>query len=154
MNTATTRTVAGGGAALAVAHAFNSSVGIQSALGIEVGYRATDANGSSTGSVPINFHVGVAPSVDFGPKVPLGLMIEYRLNVLGEPAVGDGDGSIVQVTNALNLGVYYTGRHDLSVGAIFSAAFGFNEVLYSDGTSALYPPTTVITGQIAARYFF
>jgi hypothetical protein len=153
-NTATTRTLAGGGATLAVAHAFNSAIGIQSALGVEVGYRATDANGVSTGAVPINFHAGLAPSVDFGPKVPLGLMLEYRLNVLGEPQLGEGDGNIVRVTNSLSFGVYYTGRHDLSLGAIFSSAFGFNEILFSDGGSQLYPPTTTLTGQLAARYFF
>jgi hypothetical protein len=154
VNTATTRTLAGGGTTLAVAHAFNSTFGIQSAFGLEVGYRATDANGSSTGSVPINFHAGVAPSVDFGPNAPLALMLEYRLNVLGEPSVGDGDGNIVQVTNALSFGVYYTGRKDLSLGAIFSTAFGYNQILFSDGSSQLYPPTTTVTGQIAARYFF
>jgi hypothetical protein len=164
VNTSTTRVLAGAGAALALAHAFSPTAGLQFAAGVEVGHRSTNTAGTVAGSVPINLHVGVAPSIDFGPKVPVSLMGEYQLGLLAEPFTSlstsntdgtqGGDGTVLNVTNSLIAGVYYTGRRDLSVGALLNATFIYATELYSDGSSALGPPITIVTAQATARYYF
>jgi hypothetical protein len=86
-------------------------------------------------------------------------MVEYLFTASGQllapSAVAAGaDGTPVILQSGLVGGVYYTGRPDLTVGALFNGAFFRKTVNYSDGSSAIEPPETVLAGQIAARYFF
>jgi hypothetical protein len=151
-----TRTVAAGGAGLAVAQSFGSRFGLQGSLGIEAGHAwVSTKNTGDVGSTPIAFHVGVAPSLDFGPSVPLALMLEYRFRALVEPAEATKNvpsGTAKTLEHGLAAGLYYTGRRELAVGAAFGATLSQNSVTYDMPVDLA--PTRAITGQVTARYFF
>ena len=170
------RTQLGGGATLSYAQAIGSMLGLQAAMGFEVGHgsvttppNATLGGGAGNiGSTPVNFHIGLAPSIDFGPTVPIGVMAEYQFTFVDEsfnpPSGGNltGDaGTLTSLQHGFSVGVYYTGRRELQLGALFGATLIKSSVNYSGSsdptatsTSVDQPPTTLLTGQITARYFF
>jgi hypothetical protein len=113
--------------------------------------------------VPVAFHVGVAPSIEVGHSVPITLMAEYLFTVIDEKTVTSStdatgatadNNTILTLENAVAGGVYYTGRPDLQVGALFSATFDHITATGSDGTALAQPPLTKLAGQVMGRYFF
>jgi hypothetical protein len=160
----------GGGGTLSLAAAFTSSFGLQAALGLEAGYAPSTAGGATFASAPVIFHVGVAPSFDLGPSVPLTLMAEYLLTVTNSSTVSSSidsasvmadAGSVLTIQNSLVGGVYYTGRRDLVLGLLFRADFAEAQSSFPDDSTGttmtdtvVQPPLTRLTGQINARYFF
>jgi hypothetical protein len=160
----------GGGATLSLAAAFTASFGLQAALGLDAGYSPSNAGGNAFASAPVIFHVGVAPSFDLGPTVPITLMAEYLFTVTNSSTVStatdssalsaDG-GSLLTLQSNITAGVYYTGRRDLVLGLLFNATFAESQSTFTDdstGTSVtnttVQPPLTRLAGQLNARYFF
>jgi hypothetical protein len=148
----------GGGATLALAHAFTSTFGLQAALGLDGGYESTTAQVNSYGSVHVNFHVGVAPSLDFGP---VSVMAEYMFTVLYDLSMATPSLSaptILTLRNGFVLGVYYTGRDNLAIGALLNATIDEQTMTYPTDDMGSTPvgkqPYTRVAGQITARYFF
>jgi hypothetical protein len=155
----TTRTRLSGGATLGLAQAFVSFFGVQAALGLEAGHRSVTHAGNTVGSTPVTFHVGAAPSVDFGSVAPLAVMAEYLFTITSEPAAASTgtmgvDGTSVTLQHDFVFGAYYTGRADFTVGALLRFTNATSTTSYSDGTSAVGAPVRVLAGQVAARYFF
>jgi hypothetical protein len=156
----TRRTLYGAGVSLNLAQAFNSLFGFQASLSLEPGYRTTTV-AAGLNSIPFTFHVGVAPSLYFGPKVPLTLAAEYLLTVSGEPpsstaAQGGADGTVVTIQSGVVGGLYYTYHQDFTLGLLFSGTFYTQSINYSDPTipTAVLPPETALAFQTSARYFF
>lgn len=150
----------GGGAALNLAQAFSSLFGVQAGLGLVVAGSSASAPGNTVGAAVVQLNGGLAASFDFGPTVPLALMGEYRFTFVNEATAATAnttglDGGDAQVfIHALAAGLYYTGRRDLTLGAVFNASFNTSGVNYDDGSSAANPPVTTVSGEIAATYFF
>ncbi len=113
----------------------------------------------------------MAPSIDLGPTVPITLMAEYLLTVTNSSTVSStvdtqslaaDAGTVLTIQNGLAAGVYYTGRKDLVLGALFTATFAEAQQSTTDDTTGtpqtvtttVQPPLTRLTGQINARYFF
>jgi hypothetical protein len=148
------RQVFGGGAAVTAAQAFGSRFGVQASLGLEVARAVVHNPLGDLSSTPVTVAVGLAPSVDFGPVVPLTLMAEYRFGFTTEtPAAMENIDTVAVTTLAHGVaaGLYYTGRRDLSVG------MNFNANLSSSSTSAGnagFAPVTQLLGQASMRYFF
>ena len=155
------RTVFGGGASLSLAQAIGSRFAVQASVGAEVGHGSTtsQASGDATtaaagvGSTPITFYLGVAPSISFGPTVPLALMAEYRFDVVREAfqdPTGMGLGTTTtELQNSFSAGLYYTGRQELQIGAAFKASVAKNTSDAGD-----LPSTSVVSGLLSMRYFF
>jgi hypothetical protein len=163
----TTRTAVVGGATFSLAQAVSSLFGLQFSLGAEAGHAwlTVPGNGgmqnisvgsTEIGSTPFAFHVGMAGSLDFGPTVPLALMGEYLFTVNYEPTEGTASdsGAITTLQSGLVAGAFYTGRSDFVLGALFTATFSQGAVGFDDGSSDSLAPTTIVTGQVTARYFF
>jgi hypothetical protein len=156
----TTRTLLRGGATLSLAQGAASIFGVQAALGLEAGHRNVTHAGSTVGSTPVTFHAGAAPSFDFGRVgVPIALMAEYLFTRISEAAAASSDtmgvdGTSTTYQNDLVFGAYYTGRADLTVGALLRYTVVASSTSYSDGTSAVGAPVRILAGQVAARYFF
>jgi hypothetical protein len=159
----TSRAQYGAGATLGVAQAVGGGFGVQGAVGFEVDYASGGAAGLSFGSVPAAFHVGAAPSFDLGRWVPLTLMAEYLFTVTVEKTVTSSanaagavadDNTLLTLRNAVAGGVYYTGRPDLQIGALFGATFDHVTTTGSDGSTSAQPSLTRLAGQVTGRYFF
>jgi hypothetical protein len=164
----TTNTVAGAGATFALAQAVSSNFGLQFALGAELGRGWNDYAGNEIASTPFVFHVGVAPSYSFGPVVPITIRAEYlfTVDVVATQGVTStmsettaDAGTITTIQHGLVGGVYFTGKSDLQLGALFTAGFtqSAQSLSNSDGSgtdTVAQAPTTTLTGQINARYFF
>jgi hypothetical protein len=152
----------GGGATLSLAHAFTSTFGLQAALGLDAGYETTTAGSNTYGSVPVNFHVGLAPSLDFGANVPIGIMAEYLFSVRDDIGIVTetlDSPTLLTLHNGFVLGVYYTGRENLSVGALLNASIDEVTTTFGADSSSMTTPTgkqpyTRVAGQITARYYF
>jgi hypothetical protein len=158
----TNRTQYGAGATVGLAQHVAGGFGVQAAVGFEADYASVSAAGTTYGSVPVAFHVGVAPSFDLG-AVPLTLMAEYLFTLIDETTVSSqmnamdqtaDTNTLLTLENAAVFGAYYTGRRDLTVGALFSATFDRITATGSDGTALAQPPVTRLAGQVNARYFF
>ena len=171
--TTTSHTVVGGGGALSLAQAFNSTFGLQAAAALEVGYGWLDAQGSQINSTPVNFHVGIAPSINLGPSAPLSIMAEYLLTVGYEPTIGilpsslqsemtPDAGATTTFTHQFAVGLYYTGRSDFTVGGLFTATVSSSQTSStaddSNGDANVQtfdnPPVRAVGAQVNARYFF
>ena len=148
------RATYGGGLTAGVAQAIGKRAGLQAELGIELARASSSTR--STGdlaSTPVTFHVGVAPSVDFGPAVPIGLMAEYRFDFSAE-SYSSSSGAIAAtstrtVRHGIAAGLYYTARRDLTIGAAFQGAF------FSTSTDAgSLPSTSLLSGVMTTRYYF
>jgi hypothetical protein len=155
----TTRTRLSGGATLGLAQTFASIFGFQAALGLEAGHRNVTDAGGTVGFTPVTFHVGAAPSLDFGRAVPIALMAEYLFTVTREAPTTSSDalgvdGTSVTLQHEFVFGAYYTGRADLTVGALFRFTDITSTTSYSDIPSVSGPPVRILAGQVAARYFF
>jgi hypothetical protein len=152
----------GGGVTLGLAHGFTSVFGLQAALGIDVGDESTTVGPNSYGSVPVNFHVGIAPSFDFGTNVPIGIMAEYQLTVLDDIGIATATTdapNVLTLRSGLVLGLFYTGRDNFVVGGLVNATIDEQTTTYSTDASTGAAPTgkqpyTRVAGQITARYYF
>jgi hypothetical protein len=151
-----TRNNFGGGATLALAHAFTPMVGLQASLGLDAAYAASVASGNAVGSAPVVFHIGIAPSLDFGSRVPLTLMAEYQFSVDYESTFTNATldaGSTLTLRNALALGLYYTAQQRFVLGLMANVIVDEAQLTLSDGTQSAQP-TTRLNGQVTAHYFF
>jgi hypothetical protein len=171
-STSYTSTVASGGATLSLAQVINSTFAVQAAIGTEVGYGWISAYGSQLNSTPVAFHVGAAPSINLGPAIPLTIMAEYLFTVGYVPTQGitpsstaaemtPDAGTVTSLQHQLVAGVYYTGRTDLVVGALFTSTFASSSATSTDDSTGTaetttldQPPTRALGGQVTARYFF
>jgi hypothetical protein len=150
-----TRALYGGGLSASLAQAFGARFALQASVGLEVGHGTLSTRSLGTvGSTPVNVSVGVAPSLGFGPSVPLALMVEYRFDftteAFGTPSLGATPvGTNGTLRQGFAGGVYYTGRPELQIGAAFKGSFATNS---SDGVAQ--PSTTAISGLTTMRYFF
>jgi hypothetical protein len=146
------RATYGAGAAVSLAQAFFSRFGVQATAGVEIAKGSSSSQAApSLGSLPIDVYVGVAPSLDLAPAVPIGISAEYRFDFASESFSGSpgGDSSTKTTKHGVAAGLYYTGRRDLVLGAAFVGNFTATS---ADG-SAL-PSTSLLSGVVTMRYFF
>jgi hypothetical protein len=142
----------GGGVGVSLAQAIASRFGVQATTGFELARgRSSSVATGDLGSTPFTFYAGVAPAVDFAPKVPIGVMAEYRFAFTGESFSGDAVASTSTRTieHGFAAGVYYTGRRDLTVGLAFQGA-----VVTSSVDAGSLPTTTRLGGLATMRHYF
>ncbi len=149
-----THAVYGAGVSASLAQTLGSRFALQTSLGLEAGHASTSSQDTGVvGSTPITFYVGVAPSLSFGPRVPLALMLEYRFDLVRESFVDPTGEDLGTTTLALqqgfSAGLFYTGRPELQVGLAFKATLAKNTSDAGD-----LPSTSVISGLASMRYFF
>ncbi len=140
----------GGGFSVSAAQPLGARFGVVATLGADFATaKLTSLVAGSVSSTPVSVHVGVAPSVDLAPTLPLGAMIEYRLlhtNESFSQSANAPGGSFKTDQHSVAAGLYYTGRTDLQLGMIFAGAF--------TTSSSSEPLVALLTGRLAARYFF
>lgn len=146
-----------GGVTVSAAQAIASWFGLQATVGAEVGAASvTSALTGDIASTPFAFQAGLAPSIDLRPHAPIGIMAEYRFRFATETSkqtkLADS-GTTTTIDNGVAAGVFYTGKKELQVGAIFRGGFLSSSVSFG-GTSVSQPKTTELGGQLAMRYFF
>jgi hypothetical protein len=154
----------GGGASVAYGQALGRYAGVQLSLGLEgastaVSLPVGEGQSTSLDASDLAFHVGVAPSLNFYPKLPLGLTLEYRYQLdkstySANTKIDVADGTVVSaVSHRMNGGVYYTGRRDLMLGWI--AGVNFNrDAARSMQNAETDPRAFVFAAQFDMRYFF
>jgi hypothetical protein len=156
----------GGGGALSVAQALGKYAGAQLSAGATAGaatlkLKALDKSSITLAdvtlsSVPWDFHLGLAGTLNFAPTVPVGLKAEYQFTRTSESfQVNGADSGLsrVQVDHAVAAGLYYTGRRDLQLGWFLAGVFT-KSTLSDSGTPADEPGHAILTGQFEMRYFF
>jgi len=154
----------GGGASVAYGQALGRYAGFQVSLGLEGASTAVtlpSGGGESTSldASDLAFHIGVAPSLNFYPKVPLGLTFEYRYQLdkstySANTEFGVVDGTVVSAgSHRMNAGLYYTGRRDLMLGWIAGANFN-RDSARSMQNAETDPRAFVFAAQFDMRYFF
>jgi hypothetical protein len=154
----------GANAFLNLAHAFSRAIGAQLTLGLGGSYSNYTwryLGDIDTGS--FEFTAGLGPSFNFYPDFPLGVSLEYRLdvehNVYDAVAGAEGQPSVEEATSdtatahRLAAGAYFTGRRDLMLGAIVGLSF-IDESAELGKTAADQPKATLVSVQFDMRYFF
>jgi hypothetical protein len=148
------RNTYGGGASVSVAQAFGAHFGMQGSAGFEVARASSQTPAAgAVGSTPVGFSVGVAPSLDFAPAVPLGISAEYRFDYATEtfPAPAGStvaSGPTTTLKHGVAAGLYYTGRRDLVVGASFVGSFSS-----ASSDAGGLGGTNTLSGVFTVRYF-
>ncbi|MBM4360007.1 MAG: hypothetical protein FJ096_18030 [Deltaproteobacteria bacterium] len=161
--TATRQRNAGGGT-LAFAQALGRYAGFQLAFGVEGGGATVtlpEGSGQKTTleSTETVVHFGISPSLNFNPKLPVGLTVEYRFERNGstyDPNASLGiaaETSVAAVSHRVNGGLYYTGRRDLMLGWLAGAHFN-RDVVRSMQNVNTDPRAFVFAAQFDMRYFF
>ena len=150
----------GGGGSLNYAQALNRYLGGQLSVGVEGAQLEVsapalgDINASS-----VVFNIGISPSLNLDPTLPIGMTLEYRFQVDSNsydasPQAGiDEAVSTTANSHRFGAGLYYTGRRDLMLGWIAGVA------LLEDAERVLdvaqeQPEATVFAAQFDMRYFF
>jgi hypothetical protein len=159
-----TRRRNGGGAAVAFAQALGRYAGFQLAFGVEgasTSVSLPQGSGQKTelASGETVLYAGIAPSLNFYPKLPVGLTVEYRVENTkstydANPSLGVAAETAVSATShRVNGGLYYTGRRDLMLGWLAGANFN-RDVVRSMQNVESDPRAFVFAAQFDMRYFF
>ncbi|MCA9624180.1 MAG: hypothetical protein KC731_34385, partial [Myxococcales bacterium] len=167
-----TRRRYGGGGTAVWAQAMGRVLGFQVALGAE-GAREniSTALAGDVGATQVAAHAGFAPALNFAPSFPLGLTLEYRVELnhsrySGNATVGIRDGAqTLGVNHRLGGGAYYTGRRDLLLGWTAGVAFlqdvdssvieaAASRATTLGGEPMEQPRAIVGSAQFEMRYFF
>ncbi len=150
----------GAGGMLSFAQRLGGVAGLQLATGLDgTGSNYSWAYLGEIDAGSFAFHVGGSPSLNFYPAFPLGLSFEYRFQVehtsysASEEAGLGADPSDTTTGHRLGVGVYFTGRRDLMLGAILGLSF-VNESGEIGHSGAAGPDAFVAAMQFDMRYFF
>lgn len=149
------RATYGAGAAVSLAQAIASKIGLQATVGFEVARANSGSQAASLGSTPIGVYVGAGPSIDLSPIVPMGIAAEYRFDFATESFGGTAtsgaavSGSSTTMRHGVAAGLFYTGRRELVMGTAFVGSFATNS---SD--AGPLPGTTVLSVVGTIRYYF
>ena len=150
----------GGGGSLNFAQALGRYVGGQLMFGVDGISQTTSAplvGDIKAGTVQV--HLGVSPELNFYPKVPIGLLLEYRLthetgsfDANAQAGIA-ADTEISATSHRMGGGLYYTGRRDLLLGWIAGASF-VQDVERSLEKVGEHPDAFIYAAQIDMRYYF
>jgi len=155
-----TRKRNGGGASLNFAQSLNRYLSGQLSIGLEGAKTVVsapfvgDINASG-----LQFHAGISPAINLYPKLPVGLVYEYKLQYdkqTYDPNAAAGiatEQSVSALSHRMGFGLYYTGRRDLMLGWIAGLNF-LQDVDRALNEVESQPNAFVFAAQFEMRYFF
>lgn len=155
-----TRKRYGGGGSLNYAQALNKYLGGQASIGIEGA--TTTVSAPIVGDIEasgLRFHLAASPSLNLYPKLPVGLVFEYRFQLDKQNYAGNEKANISEeegvsaISHRMGWGLYYTGRRDLLLGWIAGINF-LQDVDRALNEAEDQPDAFVFAAQFEMRYFF
>lgn len=152
------KSMLGGGMSLSAAKNIGKHVGLQ----MEVGGEASRVAGGNAvqgriEATPRTIFAGTAASIDLSPIVPVGAMLEYRLDHSVIPVVESSSarvsaGDVGRSTmHRLSGGLYYTARKNLALGVAGTYGLARGKM---PGAPSTGKPAQLVGGRLTVGYFF
>lgn len=150
----------GGGGSFNIAQALGRHLGAEATVGIELS--APDISNKNFGTITstaFNVYGGVAPTLNLFPILPVGGMLEYRIDFRSESVDKNKKAGIpagyseTALNHGVAAGLFYTGRRDLMLGWILNGNF-LRQAEQAGRKSSEQPLAAILTAQFTMRYFF
>ncbi|MBK9259280.1 MAG: hypothetical protein IPM54_05530 [Polyangiaceae bacterium] len=148
----------GGGVSLSAAKNIGRHAGVQVEIGGE-GSRVTGGNAiqGRIDSQPRTLYAGTAASIDLSPIVPVGAMVEYRMDRSVVPVAASSKADVTagdtgqSNMHRVSAGLYYTARSNLVLGVAGTYGLARGNMPSAPATPK---PARIAGGRLTVGYYF